>query len=258
MSTDEVDQGKITDAVRRHSCLKFEMTTAVKRHSSLLARTDLFKHSFNIKPPVPRLKLDDIITLVRTAYCPTKCYTPLAALSTKPHTCDPSLMPLPGPVPNFSNRILHVGIMMHDNIVMPHPPTLQASALGKQKLEASPNIEMINYRSYKHDDGTSISTVPELPGSFQILHVVRFFGLLCDVSALGEDKSAVRVTISGNLGPETEEIIDEYERGVETGLVSFFAAVLEGKDGGFGDPLGALKDVAIIQAALNSDGHTCW
>ncbi|EGN93485.1 hypothetical protein SERLA73DRAFT_189645 [Serpula lacrymans var. lacrymans S7.3] len=76
----------------------------------------------------------------------------------------------------------------------------------------------------------------------------------------GGDKSVFRVTIksvkteNGKAGPEKEEVIDEAVRGVELELASFFAAALEGKDDGLGDPLGALKDVALIQAALNSEG----
>ncbi|OJA15196.1 hypothetical protein AZE42_11141 [Rhizopogon vesiculosus] len=65
-------------------------------------------------------------------------------------------------------------------------------------------------------------------------------------------KSATR-DANGVLGPEKEEVIDEPIRGVEMEQASFFAA-LGGKDDGLGSPLGALKDVAVIEAALTSDG----
>lgn len=65
-------------------------------------------------------------------------------------------------------------------------------------------------------------------------------------------KSATR-DANGELGPEKEEVIDEPMRGVELEQASFFAA-LDGKDDGLGSPLGALKDVAVIEAALTSDG----
>jgi len=65
-------------------------------------------------------------------------------------------------------------------------------------------------------------------------------------------KSATR-DVNGVLGPEKEEVIDEPIRGVESEQASFFAA-LEGNDDGLGSPLGALKDVAVIEAALTSDG----
>lgn len=60
--------------------------------------------------------------------------------------------------------------------------------------------------------------------------------------------------VNGKPGPEEEEVIDEPVGGVESELKSFFEAI-EGNDDGLGDPTGALKDVAFIQAALNSEGH---
>ncbi|KAH7909593.1 amidase signature domain-containing protein [Hygrophoropsis aurantiaca] len=79
-----------------------------------------------------------------------------AVLSTRPHIRDPSLMPFPVTIPDLSKRVLRVGIMMHDNVVMPHPPMLRALELAKQKLGASSNIEVIDYQPYKHDEGMSI------------------------------------------------------------------------------------------------------
>lgn len=75
------------------------------------------------------------------------------------------------------------------------------------------------------------------------------------------EKSVFRITIksatrdaNGVLGPEKEEVIDEPIRGVELEQASFFAA-LDGKVDGLGSPLGALKDVAVIEAALTSGGE---
>jgi predicted dehydrogenase len=75
------------------------------------------------------------------------------------------------------------------------------------------------------------------------------------------EKPIFRITIkfatrdaNGELGPEKEEVIDEPIRGVELEQASFFAA-LDGKDDGLGSPIGALKDVAVIEAALTSDGE---
>ncbi|KAG2124879.1 hypothetical protein DEU56DRAFT_963199 [Suillus clintonianus] len=66
-------------------------------------------------------------------------------------------------------------------------------------------------------------------------------------------KSATRGA-NGVLGPEKEEVIDEPFRGVELEQASFFVA-LAGKDDGLGSPLGALKDVAVLEAALTSGGE---
>ncbi|KAG6856409.1 hypothetical protein H0H87_004839 [Tephrocybe sp. NHM501043] len=56
-------------------------------------------------------------------------------------------------------------------------------------------------------------------------------------------------------GNEREEVIEKEGQGVKGELEAFFA-VAEGKEGALviGDPLEALRDVAFIQAALNSDG----
>lgn len=53
---------------------------------------------------------------------------------------------------------------------------------------------------------------------------------------------------------ETEDVLEERSQGVEEELKRFFAAIA-GNDDGFGDPFEALKDVAIVQAGLNSNGN---
>jgi len=60
----------------------------------------------------------------------------------------------------------------------------------------------------------------------------------------------------GKAEEEKEEFINVPSSGVEAELASFFKAVA-GKDDqlGLGDPMGALSDVAFIQAALNSNGN---
>lgn len=57
----------------------------------------------------------------------------------------------------------------------------------------------------------------------------------------------------GKPESEKEEVIEEEDRGVQVELSSFFGAI-GGRDDGLGDPVGALRDVAIIQAGLNSEG----
>lgn len=55
---------------------------------------------------------------------------------------------------------------------------------------------------------------------------------------------------------EKEEILEEPMRGVEVELQSFFEVVSGKKNTtDLGDPLDALRDVAFIQAALESDGN---
>ena len=53
---------------------------------------------------------------------------------------------------------------------------------------------------------------------------------------------------------EHKEVFEEPIRGVNLELASFLQAI-DGQDDGFGTPLAALKDVAFIQAGLNSNGQ---
>jgi len=80
------------------------------------------------------------------------------------------------------------------------------------------------------------------------------------VSVAGSDDPVLRVTIKsvqkiGNEVEEREEIIEEPMRGVQLELESFFDTINGKYDvSALGDPLGALRDVSFIQAALNSEG----
>ncbi|GLB39493.1 putative oxidoreductase family, C-terminal alpha/beta domain [Lyophyllum shimeji] len=65
-------------------------------------------------------------------------------------------------------------------------------------------------------------------------------------------KSVIKAEGKGEV--EKEEIIEEPVQGVKAELASFFDAIA-GKDAlNIGEPLEALRDVAFIQAALNSNG----
>ncbi|EIW79451.1 NAD(P)-binding protein [Coniophora puteana RWD-64-598 SS2] len=66
---------------------------------------------------------------------------------------------------------------------------------------------------------------------------------------------SVEVSEDGKAGPETVETADYPVRGVEAEWESFFAVVKGEKDDGLGSPRGALADVAIVEAALTSQGE---
>lgn len=67
------------------------------------------------------------------------------------------------------------------------------------------------------------------------------------------------VKVDGEPDFETVEVIEEPMRGVASEVSYFFGAIKGGGEevggGTLGDPLGALFDVAVIQAALNSHGE---
>lgn len=77
------------------------------------------------------------------------------------------------------------------------------------------------------------------------------------------DKSVVRVTVhivtreqekEGDVLEEKELVIEEEQKSIEMEITNFLNA-LKGTDDGLGDPRAALLDVAVIQAALNSEGR---
>lgn len=63
------------------------------------------------------------------------------------------------------------------------------------------------------------------------------------------------VKVEGKPTEEVEEVIDKPARGVEAEFASFFDAIAGKQTLDLGDPLEALKDVAFIQAGLNSAGE---
>jgi Asp-tRNA(Asn)/Glu-tRNA(Gln) amidotransferase A subunit family amidase len=79
-----------------------------------------------------------------------------AVLGANPALLDPDVLPVPLKVPDLTKKKLRVGIMMHDGVVMPHPPTIRALKWAKAKLEASSEVEVVDYTPYDHDRGYSI------------------------------------------------------------------------------------------------------
>ncbi|KAJ7698931.1 hypothetical protein B0H17DRAFT_1049739 [Mycena rosella] len=63
------------------------------------------------------------------------------------------------------------------------------------------------------------------------------------------------VKVEGKPTEEVEEVVDVPQKGVEAEFASFFDAVVGKETLALGDPLEALKDVAFIQAGLNSGGE---
>ncbi|KAI0786966.1 oxidoreductase family protein [Abortiporus biennis] len=79
-------------------------------------------------------------------------------------------------------------------------------------------------------------------------------------TTIGDGQQIFRVTVKvseknekGEEIGETKVVLNEPVKGVEEELRRFLNAIA-GEDDGFGDPYSALKDVAFIQAALNSNG----
>jgi hypothetical protein len=63
------------------------------------------------------------------------------------------------------------------------------------------------------------------------------------------------VKVEGKPTEEVEEVVDTPMKGVQAEFASFFDAIAGKEALDIGDPLGALHDVAFIQAGLNSGGE---
>ncbi|KAH8899771.1 amidase [Thozetella sp. PMI_491] len=82
-----------------------------------------------------------------------------AVLAAEPWIEEPVLVPLPWRdvelVPS-SNRPLRIGIMWHDAVVLPHPPITRAMEELARKLKLVPNLQVVDFPAYKHDEAWAI------------------------------------------------------------------------------------------------------
>ncbi|OTA63241.1 amidase [Hypoxylon sp. EC38] len=76
-----------------------------------------------------------------------------AILDQKPWLKQPSLVPLDwkDEAAYFPDRKLRVGVIYNDNVVRPHPPVLRAITELVAKLKESPNVEVVDWKPWKHD-----------------------------------------------------------------------------------------------------------
>lgn len=60
----------------------------------------------------------------------------------------------------FPDRKIRVGVMYDDGVVRPHPPVLRAVSKLVEKLKGSPNVEVVEWKPYKHDLAWAIIVSP--------------------------------------------------------------------------------------------------
>ncbi|KAI1383690.1 amidase [Hypoxylon trugodes] len=74
-------------------------------------------------------------------------------LDRKPWYKQPSLVAFDwrDPATFFPDRKIRVGVFSHDGVVRPHPPILRGIAELVEKLKKSPNVEVVEWKPWKHD-----------------------------------------------------------------------------------------------------------
>jgi len=83
-----------------------------------------------------------------------------AVLSARPASIDPSFFPVNLVVPDLSHalgRRLKVGLMIHDDVVLPHPPMLRALETAKERLKASDTVDLVEYVPFEHAYGYTLA-----------------------------------------------------------------------------------------------------
>jgi amidase len=79
-------------------------------------------------------------------------------LASKPWLLEPALIPLPwNPTLRFSlDQPLKIAVLWHDSVVMPHPPISRALRTIVSKLRTIPNIRVVDWEPYLHDEAWAI------------------------------------------------------------------------------------------------------
>ena len=80
-----------------------------------------------------------------------------AVLANEPWLTDPSLVPLPWSIstPHLPVK-MKVAVMWNDGVVKPHPPIQRALCETVDKLREAPDIEIVDWTPYKHDEAWRI------------------------------------------------------------------------------------------------------
>lgn len=87
----------------------------------------------------------------------------------QPWLYEPSLTPMPWKTtsknttilrksPHDGRRKLRIGILSDDGIVKPHPPILRGITSLTEKLQSHPDISLVNFPPYRHDEAWRIAS----------------------------------------------------------------------------------------------------
>jgi amidase len=83
-------------------------------------------------------------------------------ISSKPWLLEPALIPMPWAPYTLSPTAeapLRLGVMYHDGIVLPHPPVTRSLSIFEDKVSRHmPNVQIVPFQPYKHDEGWAIAS----------------------------------------------------------------------------------------------------
>ena len=78
-------------------------------------------------------------------------------LDAQPWNVEPNLLPFPWKEDDyFKGRKLKVAVLWDDGVVKVHPPVIQAMKTVVDKLKQSPNVEVVEWKPWKHDEAWEI------------------------------------------------------------------------------------------------------
>ncbi|KAF4635511.1 hypothetical protein G7Y89_g2581 [Cudoniella acicularis] len=77
-------------------------------------------------------------------------------IASKPWLEEPALAPLPWNWPSYNTSKLKIAVMWHDKVVTPHPPVTRALQQVVSRLKTIPNIEIVDWKPYLHDEAWAI------------------------------------------------------------------------------------------------------
>lgn len=83
-------------------------------------------------------------------------------LNSKPWNDDLSLHQTPWRIPEPTTKKLTVGVIWDDGVVKPSPPVLRALKEVVEKLKDLPDVEVIDWAPYKHDEAMKLLVSPRL------------------------------------------------------------------------------------------------
>lgn len=126
---------------------------------------------YGFKPTGFRIPTDGWSSIAAGADCVISCIGPMSTslaglslfmqvvIAAKPWLIEPALIPIPWTPQAHqitSATKLKIGIMAHDDVVLPHPPITRALALLRSKLAAVPNITVVPWKAHLHDEAWAI------------------------------------------------------------------------------------------------------